>query len=326
MFLVVSQEAYDYMTIDDAIIAFLDYLALERGLSKNTIESYKNDFMELKYFIKSKKIDDNIEKFNKQMILDYYSLLEEKCFSKATLQRKYSSLNQMFKFLIKQEKIHENPMLTMRRCKKEIKLPKFLTEDEINKLLLVNNPNENEIKMRNNLIIELLYSTGMRVSELCNLPLKSVMFNDKNSNKEYKFIVIKGKGQKERIVPIRSRILPLLHSYISLTKKNKQKYLFTSHGKKDKKQNEQPITRRTIDNILKQSAIVANIDPSKVSAHKIRHSFATHLLQKGMDIREIQELLGHSSIDTTSIYTKVDYSSLKDVIKKYCPLISAYNE
>ena len=101
----------------------------------------------------------------------------------------------------------------------------ILTEDEINKLLLVNNPNENEIKMRNNLIIELLYSTGMRVSELCNLPLKSVMFNDKNSNKEYKFIVIKGKGQKERIVPIRSRILPLLHSYISLTKKNKQKYL-----------------------------------------------------------------------------------------------------
>ena len=326
MFLVVSQGEYDCMTIDDAITAFLDYLALERGLSKNTVDSYKNDLMELKFFIKSKKIDDNVEKFNKQMILEYYSLLEKKCFSKATLQRKYSSLNQMFKFLIKQEKINENPMLTMRRYKKEIKLPKFLTEDEINQLLSVNDPTENAIAMRNNLIIELLYSTGMRVSELCNLPLKSVIFNDKDSNKEYKFIVIKGKGQKERIVAIRARIFPLLHSYISLTKKNKQKYLFTSHGKRDNKNNEQPITRRTINNILKQSAILANIDPRKVSAHKIRHSFATHLLQKGMDIREIQELLGHSSIDTTSIYTKVDYSNLKDVVKKYYPLISVYSK
>ena len=299
---------------------FLDSLFLEKGLSKNTIESYKNDLSEFELFIKKEKII-NINNINKQTIIKYYTLLDSKEFSKATLQRRYSALNQFFKFLIKKEIIEKNPMLLMRRHKKEIKLPKFLSREEIEKLLLANKPDKNLKTLRNRLIIEMLYSTGMRVSELCNLPLKSVFFKKNNDylQQDYIFITIKGKGQKERIVPLRSVIMPLLEDYLKLTKKKDQKYLFSSNSK------DGFITRRTIENIIKQTAIMANIDPKKVSPHVLRHSFATHLLLQGLDIREIQELLGHSSIDTTSIYTKITGNNLKNVVEKYHPLAQNFD-
>lgn len=298
------------MKIDKAIKLFLDYLLLEKGLSKNTIISYCNDLTEFRQFLVLKKRINDICLVNKQVILDYYNLLDLKGLSSATLQRRYSSINQMFMFLIKRQILVENPMITMRRHKKELKLPKFLTEEEIKKLLIANNPKESLTKLRNRLIIEMLYSTGMRVSELCSLPLKALLF-DKREIKDYKFITIIGKGQKERIVPIKSSIIPLLNDYILLATKKGQKYLFHSNCK------EQHISRRTIENILKNTAILANIDHKRVSAHKIRHSFATHLLRKGLDIREIQELLGHSSIDTTEIYTKLNYKDTNNVIKNF---------
>ncbi len=295
------------MKVDIAIKTFLDYLLLEKGLAKNTIESYCNDLSEFRQFLVCNKKVNDITLISKQIILDYYSLLELKGFSNSTLQRRYSSINQMFIFFIKQKIIIENPMITMRRHKKDLKLPKFLTEEEIEKLLIVNNPKESLTKLRNRLIIEMLYSTGMRVSELCSLTLKSLLF-DKKAVRDYKFITIIGKGQKERIVPLKSSIIPLLNDYILLSTQKEQKYLFSSNSK------EKHITRRTIENILKNAAISANIDPKKVSPHKIRHSFATHLLQKGLDIREIQELLGHSSIDTTEIYTKINNKELSKMI------------
>lgn len=261
------------MKVDKAIKLFLDYLLLEKGLAKNTISSYSNDLAEFQQFLVFQKKINDICLINKQVILDYYNLLDLKEFSSATLQRRYSSINQMFVFLIKRQIIVENPMITMRRHKKELKLPKFLTEEEIEKLLIANNPNESLNKLRNRLIIEMLYSTGMRVSELCSLPLKALLFNKKEV-KDYKFITIIGKGQKERIVPLKSSILPLLNDYILLATKKGQKYLFSSNCK------EQHISRRTIENILKNTAILAKIDPKRVSAHKIRHSFATHFITK----------------------------------------------
>ena len=159
----------------------------------------------------------------------------------------------------------------------------------------------------------------MRVSELCSLQLKSVCFNTEknktsyNDNNEYRFIVIKGKGQKERLVPLRTNVLDLLNKYISSETKKDQKYLFSSNGK------ENHITRRTIENIIKDAALKACIEPSKVSPHTMRHSFATHLLQKGLDIREIQELLGHASINTTAIYAKINTKNRKEVLDKYHP-------
>jgi len=299
--------------LDCFIEDFLNHILIEKGLSKNTFDSYKNDLEEFNFFLKSKKIL-SIDNIDKDLILNYYNLLERKKFSKSTLQRRYSSLNQFFKYLIKNKKIKENPMLSMHRQKKEIKLPKYLTESEIDKLLSVNNDFNNIKVLRNRLILEMLYSTGMRVSELCSLPLKSVIFNNKEDNNDYIFLTIKGKGQKERIVPIRKQILPILDEYISLTSKKNQKYLFQSSGKNSF------ITRRTIENIIKQSAIKANLNPEKISPHTMRHSFATNLLQKGLDIREIQELLGHSSIDTTSIYTKINFKKSKEVLEKFHPL------
>lgn len=320
------------MHVKKAIEKFLDFIVLEKGLAQNTFESYANDLGEFATFLTQKRINE-IEKIDKKSILNYYKFLEKKAFSKATLQRRYSAVNQLFKYLIRQNILTANPMLTMRRQKKEIKLPKFLTEEEIAKIIStysntissnnnnhsINsntiNSNINDIKkFRNRLIIEMLYSTGMRVSELCGVPLKAVTMSKKDDVDEYKFITIKGKGQKERIVPLRKEVVLELQKYINLTAKKGQKYLFEN----DKKS--APITRRMIGIILKQAAILAGLNPEKVSPHKIRHSFATHLLQKGLDIREIQELLGHSSIDTTAIYAKIDTKKTKEVLEKYHPL------
>ena len=311
------------MQVKNAVEKFLDFIILEKGLAQNTFESYRNDLREFATFLAQKRISD-IEKIDKKNILNYYKFLEKNAFSKATLQRRYSALNQLFKYLVRQNILQTNPMLTMRRQKKEVKLPKFLTEEEIRKIISTYsnttysntiNSNISEIKkFRNRLIIEMLYSTGMRVSELCGLPLKAVLVSKKEAVDDYKFITIRGKGQKERIVPLRKDVVLELQKYINLTAKKGQKYLFEN----DK--NGAPITRRMIGIILKQAAILAGLNPEKVSPHKIRHSFATHLLQKGLDIREIQELLGHSSIDTTAIYAKIDTKKAKEVLEKYHPL------
>jgi integrase/recombinase XerD len=156
----------------------------------------------------------------------------------------------------------------------------------------------------------------MRVSELCSLPVKSVIFPFEKNNEDgydYKFITIRGKGGKERIVPIRARVLSLLKEYISLTFKKGQKYLFSSNDK------DGYITRRTIVNIIKTSAMLSGIDANKVSPHKIRHSFATHLLEGGANLRDIQQLLGHESILTTEIYTHINVKYLQETIMKYHP-------
>ena len=304
------------MNIATSINTFLDYILIERGLSKNTIESYEDDLKEFSLFLHKEKIKKIVE-VNKQTILKYYSLLEKKQLSKSTLQRRYSALNQFFKYLIRQKILTQNPILSMRRQKKEFKLPKFLSQEEMIKLLSANNPQDGIKHLRNRLILEMLYSTGMRVSELCNLPLKTVLFNKKvsqqNDNDEYKFIIIKGKGQKERIVPLRANVISMLQDYIKLTFHKGQKYLFQSFGKNHH------IDRRSIENIIKSAALKANLDPTYVSPHIMRHSFATHLLQKGLDIREIQELLGHASIDTTAIYAKIDTSNVKEILETYHP-------
>lgn len=305
------------MQIQSAISIFLDYLVLEKGLSKNTIESYKNDLDEFNVFLRKYNCDLGIENIDKKTMLEYYKFVDKKEYSKATLQRKYSALNQFFKYFVKQERLPFNPMLSMRRQKKELKLPKYLTEDEIEKLISVNSAEKSLIEMRNKLIIEMLYSTGMRVSEICNLPLNAVVF-DKTGQRQrigkYEFITIKGKGQKERIVPLKAEVIRLLQEYVKMSAKNGQKYLFASCSK------DGHITRQMIGILLKKTAILAGINPEKVHPHIIRHSFATHLLQKGLDIREIQELLGHSSIDTTAIYAKINTATTKQVLQQYHPL------
>ena len=299
------------MSVEEAIILFTDYLLLERGLSKNTIDSYRTDLEDFKIFIKKNNFE--LKNLDKKNILNYYDFLDKKQFSKSTSQRRYSSLNQFFKYLIKQKILQQNPMLSMKRMKKEFKLPKFLSFDEVKRLLSVNTC-EDKKTLRNRIILELLYSTGMRVSELCSLPIKSVSFGKECNDNDYKFIIIKGKGQKERIVPLKKEIIPLLDKYMCISLVDKQKYLFQSNGK------DKHITRRTVENIIKSSALKAGIDPSKVSPHTMRHSFATHLLQKGLDIREIQELLGHSSIETTAIYAKINTKKTMEILKKYHPL------
>lgn len=315
------------MQVKRAIKAFLDYLLIEKGLSNNTFESYNNDLQEFYNFLINNNIQ-NIEDINKEMILEYYDILDKKEYSKATLQRRYSSLNQLFKYLIRQEKIKTNPILSMRRTKKNLTLPKYLTEEQMNKFLSANNPNIDFLHLKHRLILEILYSTGMRVSEICNLPLNSVYFlNDKNTNimnkdiENYTFITIKGKGQKERIVPIRANVIQLLKQYLSIKKSKKQKYLFPSA-----KNIEKPMTRQRIWQIIKDTAILAGLNPEHITPHTIRHSFATHLLQKGLDIREIQELLGHSSIDTTSIYAKINVKSNVEVVEKYHPLSNKFQK
>ena len=303
------------MEIKELIQQFLDNLLIDRGMSQNTESGYATDLRDFQNFITQHEIND-VKNITKQDILDFYKFLETLKLSRSTMQRRYSSLNQLFKFAIVRGIIKSNPMLTMRRIKKDKHLPKFLSQDEINKLLNVfivpsKTTKSKQIQaLRNRLIIEMLYSTGMRVSELCELPTKSVLFTEKNKN-DYRFITIKGKGQKERVVPIREQVLPILSEYLSMIDK-KQQFLF---GVKN-----QHLTRRMVGYILKQASIKAGIEIGKVHPHIIRHSFATHLLQKGLDIREIQELLGHSNINTTAIYAEIADNEALTAVKKYHPL------
>lgn len=292
--------------IDD----FINHIVIFKSISKLTTEAYKNDLRQFLDFVetKSKKVLD----ITKEDVISFNETLLKYNFRNSTYQRKRSALQQLFKFLISEGKMQVNPMTQIAKPKRDRALPKSLSRDQIDRLLAYEKPNvDYKIILRNRLILEMLYSTGMRVSELASLKLKDLSEIDLNSD-EHQFVVINGKGNKERIVPLRSRTLILLKEYLALCKMVKNPFLFAGIDKSH-------ITRKTILNIVKESGRLANINLT-ISPHTLRHSFATHLLNMGLDLREIQVLLGHASIDTTAIYTKLNGDQIVEMMKKYHPL------
>ena len=282
------------------------------NLSKNTIDSYKNDLSQFNAFC-NKKIKE-ISKVDKKFINEFVLSLSKKKFSNASLNRKVSSLKNFFNYLFDDDILKFNPIIDFIKAKQEKKMPNFLSQDEINKIISIVSEDKSHNGMRNLCLIRILSSSGIRISELVSLKIDAIQWIDRE-----KFIIkpilnILGKGNKERIVIIDDLTLDALHDYLQIrkhyVKKDKYNYLFPS-------KNNSHITRVYVGLLLKKFARMANIDIKKVHPHAFRHSVALKLLNGGMNIRYIQEFLGHSDISTTAIYTKINPTDLIKFVENF---------
>ena len=280
---------------------FIDYLRFEKKYSENTISSYKRDLNKINLYLKKDFI-----KLTKADIQKYIQDLS-KNESSNTISRTISSLKSFYKFLEINKYTNTNPLTTIISPKTARKLPKVLSEEEVNKLLDINL--NNDFDYRNKAMLELMYSSGLRVSELINLTVNDIDL--KNS-----LVRIFGKGSKERIVPLNDYATEALNNYIlyhrpKLFKQKESNYLFlNNHGNQMTRQG----FFKTLKKIAKEKGIKSELSP-----HTLRHSFATHLLKYGADLRSIQELLGHSDISTTQIYTHITNEMLEKNYHEYHP-------
>jgi len=288
----------------DLFETFLSYLEFEKEFSKNTIESYKNDLEDFKEYLKI--INKKPEDIDKKDAFDYLIYLSRKKLKPSSLRRKISSIRSFYRFLIREELIDRDPTNDLTFPKNEKKLPQILTVEEIEKLINVIPKNSLKGK-RDKAIIELLYSSGLRVSEIINLKIKDLDFNNN-------YLKCFGKGSKERIVPFGELAKNYIFDYFNEREKNniKSEYLFTT--KKGEK-----LLRQEINNFLRVYSKRAKLK-KKVHPHMLRHSFATHLLERGADLRSVQELLGHVDISTTQIYTHLTKEYLKEIYLNTHPL------
>lgn len=284
-------------SIQQLISDYLNYLELERGLSKNTILAYETDLIAFFNFLSEKEIND-LNEIKRRDFSAYTKFLVKKEISASTITRKIASVKGFFKYLCHKRIIKINPAMSVNSPKLPKRLPKVLNISEINKII------KTHLTLQDYTIIELLYSAGIRVSELTEL-------NIKNIDLKQKMIKVLGKGSKERIIPINSKCVEIIKKYLknrelTALKYNSKDYLFLD--KKGKK-----ISRQKVYEIIHN--LGKKIDKN-ISPHTIRHSFATHLLENGADLRVVQELLGHSSIVTTQLYTHISKKTLKEVYFK----------
>ena len=291
----------------DIIKEFVTYLTAEKGLSRNTVESYNFDLRKFHEFISSKGGD--LFSFSRADIVDFIQNLRDSGYSLSSICRFISSVRGLCRFLVIEDLKKEDPSENLESPSKWERLPKSLSISEVKDLLESAFPSETAepILVRDHVMFELLYSSGLRVSELISLKLEDIHL-------ESGFLRVVGKGSKERIVPVNIRTLERIKSYIGhhrlkILKKKRSTHLFvTRRGK--------PMTRQRFWQTIKTFGKRLGID---ISPHTIRHSFATHLLEGGADLRSLQKMLGHSDISTTQIYTKVTTERLKHIYSKHHP-------
>ncbi|MDK2822583.1 MAG: integrase/recombinase XerD [Clostridia bacterium] len=287
---------------------FINFLLIERGLSENTLDSYKRDLLNFIDFLKKNYIN-NLEIIQREHITAYLAHLKKKKRAAATISRHIAALKTFFKFLFQEGYIKENPADDLERPKQDKKLPKILSIPEVDRLLEEPKKLNSATGVRDKAMLEVLYATGMRVSELINLGINNV-------NLEMGYIRCMGKGSKERIIPIGSKAIESLNTYLKwgrnkLLKNPREQAIFLNHhGRK--------LTRQGFWKILKAHAQKAGIE-KEITPHVLRHSFATHLLENGADLRAVQEMLGHADISTTQIYTHLTRKKITRVFKQTHP-------
>jgi integrase/recombinase XerD len=286
---------------------FLTYLAAEKGLSRNTIESYQFDLRKFQSFLSSKKKD--LTSFARADIIDFIESLRESGYSVPSICRAVSSIKGICRYLIIEKEIKGDPSENLQTPKRWERLPKSLSIAEITSLLEESAKTEtaDPLMMRNSVMLELLYSSGLRVSELVLLKLEDVHF-------DAGFLRVLGKGSKERIVPVHIRAMERMQGYINqqrgkILKNRTSPYLFVTRRGEN-------MTRQRFWQTIKTFGQKLGL---KISPHTMRHSFATHLLEGGADLRSLQKMLGHSDISTTQIYTKVTTDRMKQVYAKHHP-------
>ncbi|MCM8800434.1 MAG: site-specific tyrosine recombinase XerD [Candidatus Omnitrophica bacterium] len=289
---------------------FLDYLLVERGLTQNTISSYEKDLNFYIDFLESKGID-SLSKTTKQQIIDFMLAQKDKGLSSNSIARRLVAIKVFYRFLVREGILNNDPTSLVDSPKLWKRIPEVLSYSEIESLL--NQPNIKDIQgIRDKAILETLYATGMRVSELVNLRLDNV-------NLEVGFLRCMGKANKERIIPLGAKAIASIDRYLKISrprllnsaKINGVDFLFLNRfGKK--------LSRQSLWKLIKKYARKARIK-KPIRPHILRHSFATHLLERGADLRSVQEMLGHADISTTQIYTHMNKDRLKLIHKQFHP-------
>lgn len=293
--------------------AFLEMLAAERGAARNTIDSYKRDLADVGSFLA--KRDRGIEAASTDDLRDYLAALHAGGATPSTAARRLSAMRQFFRFLFAEGVRSDDPTATIDSPRRGRPLPKLLSEEEVSRLLERARTKRGPEGLRLTALLETLYATGMRVSELVSLPLSAL-------TRDPRYIAVRGKGGKERLVPLSDPARAALAAYKDVRGtfcRNgvESPYLFPSRGGSGY------LTRHRFAQLLKQLAGEAGIAPSKVSPHVMRHAFATHLLNRGADLRSVQQMLGHADIATTQIYTHVLDERMQSLVEEHHPLARA---
>ena len=297
------------MQWDSEIRDFKNYLKLERGLSENSIEAYLRDITKLKEFCQGENKSLEIDLVTSQILTSFLVTLSQFGLSTHSQARIISGIKAFYKYLMIEKRVANDPTLLIDAPRLGRKLPDTLDLFEIDKLLAAIDHSKLE-GPRNRAILEVLYSSGLRVSELTNLKLSNLFL-------ETGFLRVVGKGNKERLVPIGSEAIKYLNIYLKEVRSHQK----IKKGEEDivfLNRNGSRLSRVMIFTLIKNITIRAGIK-KKVSPHTFRHSFATHLIEGGADLRAVQEMLGHESITTTEIYTHLDKSYLKQIIEEYHP-------
>ncbi|NQT06717.1 MAG: tyrosine recombinase XerC [Candidatus Omnitrophica bacterium] len=284
---------------DRYVDKFMNYLKVERNASPHTIINYTEDLKGFSIFLENRPVED----VNYLIIRKFLAGLRSREYSKRTVARKLATLRSFFKFLYKEGYLKSNPISTISTPKIDKRLPKFL--DVATACKLIESPSAKDAYgLRDRAIMEVLYSAGIRVSELVGLNVDSVDFIGE-------VVKVMGKGRKERICPIGIKAANALKEYLDKRSGSKEKALFLN--KSGKRLHDRSV-RRIIDKYIKRVSL-----KEKISPHTLRHSFATHLLDKGADLRSVQELLGHKNLSTTQIYTHITTERLKSIYDKTHP-------
>lgn len=284
---------------------FLESLSAEKGRGAKTIESYRRDLDQAADALSAVAAGD-LARASSRDLQDFITGLARGGSAAASVARKCSALRGYYKFLMIERIVNENPAAALDLPKRKKKLPGVLSADEIDLLLSQAGDIKNSVRLR--AMLELSYASGLRVSELCELQIKSVL-GDR--------LLVKGKGGKERIVPMHSEAAAALEKYMAVRgafPNSDSQFVFCGSGAG------RHITRDGFFKMIKKCAVLAGIEPARVSPHKLRHSFASHLLENGANLRAIQVMLGHEDISTTQIYTHVRAEKLKNDVFRHHPL------
>ncbi|RBW70375.1 site-specific tyrosine recombinase XerD [Bacillus taeanensis] len=294
--------------MNDQVNDFLHYLVVERGLSQNTVTAYKRDLHSYTDYLVKQESLTSIKDVQRTHIISYLHDLQQKGKAATTLARNIASIRSFHQFLLREQAVDNDPSVHIETPKTERRLPKVLSTEEVERLLEA--PDETSlIGIRDKAMLEVLYAAGLRVSELIQLNVNDVHLT-------MGFLRCMGKGNKERIIPLGKLAGDAVQRYIEksrhrLLKRQHSEALFLNHhGKR--------LTRQGFWKILKGLAQKASIEKA-LTPHTLRHSFATHLLENGADLRAVQEMLGHADISTTQIYTHVTKTRLKDIYSQYHP-------
>jgi integrase/recombinase XerD len=288
---------------------FLYFLRVEKGLADNTVLAYERDLRSYLLYLKNVELLQSLNEVQRVHIVHFLGHLKEQGKSSKTSARHMSSVRAFHQFLLRDKSVDHDPSIHIETPKLERVLPKILSLQEV-EILLDSPKTNNHFGLRDKAMLELLYATGIRVTELISLDIEHVHLT-------MGFIRVNGNGKKERIIPLGRTASEAVHGYIERgrphfkNKKNEGQALFLNHqGSR--------LTRQGFWKILKKLALEAGIN-KELTPHTLRHSFAAHLLENGADIRAVQEMLGHSDISTTQIYTQVMKTRLKDVYTKFHP-------